>query len=104
MEIKFYYWEDCPSHEDALERLQEQMTDLSIIDPVTVIELKTEADAQRYQFIGSPTIHINGVDVDPPPPEAEYALNCRVYRHENGRFSPLPSVNMIRAALEKASE
>ncbi len=100
MQIDFYYWEGCPSHEDALARLRAVMAAMNVTAPVSVIEIQTEGDAQEHQFIGSPTIRVNGVDVDPPPPDMPYALNCRVYRHEEtGRFSPLPSEAMIRKLL-----
>lgn len=66
-----------------------------------VIKVETEEEAQRLRFVGSPTILMNGQDIDPPSAGARYALTCRAYRLENGRISPLPSVNMIRRALRR---
>jgi hypothetical protein len=57
-------------------------------------------DAERLGFPGSPTIRIDGVDIDPEGAEQMgTALTCRVYRLEDGRISPLPSQKMIRRAL-----
>lgn len=102
MQIEFLFFEDCPSHDDALARLRQVMAEEGIDAPVEVIQVETDDEAQAQRFTGSPTIRINGQDIDPPPEDAGYYLSCRVYRHADGRFSPLPSVDMIRGALQKA--
>ncbi|MFQ5614018.1 MAG: hypothetical protein ACE5H9_17995 [Anaerolineae bacterium] len=101
MDITFLYYEECPSHDAALERLRQVMAEEGIEAGIEIIQVKTEAQAQRLRFVGSPTILVNGRDIDPPPPEARYALTCRAYhwRDEGGRISPLPSPAMIRRAL-----
>jgi hypothetical protein len=70
---------------------------------IEVIRVESEAQAQRLQFIGSPTIRVNGRDIDPPSPEARYGLTCRAYNLETGRISPLPSPDMIRRSLRQAT-
>jgi hypothetical protein len=102
--IEFFYWEECPSHERALAILREAMAEEGITTPVDVIEVKTEDEAQRYRFYGSPTIHINGRDIVPPLEDAdEPSLTCRAYRRADGRISPLPPREQIVAALRTAS-
>lgn len=102
IEITFLYYEDCPSHEQALERLRAVMQEEGIPAEINIVKIETEEEAHRLQFIGSPTILINGQDIDPPSVEAGYALTCRAYRLEDGRISPLPSVTMVRRALRRA--
>jgi hypothetical protein len=98
--IEFLYWEDCPSHEQALIRLQEVMAEGRIESPIEMIEVLTDEDAERLAFPGSPTIRVDGVDVDASGAEQMgTALTCRVYLLEAGRYSPLPSKEMIRSAL-----
>ena len=64
------------------------------------IEVLTDEDAERYQFPGSPTIRVDGVDVDPAgAAQMGTALTCRVYVLEDRRYSPVPSKEMIRRAL-----
>ena len=102
--IELFYWEDCPSHERALEILREVMVEERITDPVDVIEVKTEDEARRYRFYGSPTIHINGRDIVPPLDDiAEPGLTCRAYRRADGRISPLPPRELIVAAPRDAA-
>ena len=103
MDIHFLYFEDCPSHEPALERLKQVMAQEGIHDDIRITKVETEAEAQQWHFVGSPTIQVDGMDVVTPPEDAPTMLTCRVYHLENGRFSPLPSENMIRHALQKAT-
>jgi hypothetical protein len=103
MRIDFLYYEDCPSHEDALARLREVVAEEGVGASIQVTKVETEEQAQQWRFPGSPTIQINGTDIDPPPPDTPFMLSCRVYRWADGRFSPLPSKAMIRAALRGAT-
>jgi hypothetical protein len=102
--IEFFYWEECPSHERTLAILREVMVEEGITAPINVIEVKTEDEARRYRFYGSPTIHINGHDIVPPLENAgEPSLTCRAYRRADGRISPLPPREQVAAALRAAS-
>ena len=50
-------------------------------------------------FIGSPTIRIDGVDVEGSEAEQKgYGYGCRVYG-DNGKIAGWPSVEKIRGAL-----
>jgi hypothetical protein len=98
--ITFLYFEGCPSHEAALERLRQVMAEEGVAAKIEMVKVETDEQAQRFNFVGSPTILVDGQDIDPPPPEAYPALTCRVYHLKNGRISPLPSPDMIRGALQ----
>lgn len=102
MKIQFLYYEDCPSHDAALERLRSVMAEEGIEGNIEIARVETDEQAQELRFVGSPTILINGEDIAPPPPSAHYALTCRAYRLEDGRISPLPSPDMMRRALRAA--
>jgi len=101
MQITFLYYEDCPSHEQALARLQQVIAEEGVDAEIEIIKVETEEQAQELRFIGSPTILVNGEDIVPPPPESPYNLTCRAYILEDGRVSPLPSPEMIRRSLQK---
>ena len=99
-EIEFLYWEDCPSHPEARRLLQETMAELNLNVSVKEIEVLTDEDAERLAFPGSPTIRVNGLDVDPAgAAQMGTALTCRVYVLEGKRYSPVPSKAMIQQAL-----
>lgn len=99
MDITFLYWEECMSHEEALRRLRQVMAEEGILAPIKMVKVETWAQAEQLQFIGSPTIIVNGKDIQPPPPSASSVLTCRAYYLEDGRVSPLPSLELIRRAL-----
>ena len=72
-----------------------------INDQVEILRVETDEEAERLRYIGSPTIIVNGSDIDPPE-TPQYAVTCRAYRVEDGRVSPLPPEQMIRNALRNA--
>lgn len=100
MKIEFFFFAGCPSHGPALERLNGVLDSLALPRGVVVREVTTEEQARELGFIGSPTIRVDGEDIDPPGLEGEPpGLSCRIYRLEDGRISPLPSESMIRRAI-----
>jgi hypothetical protein len=101
VKIRFLYSEDCPSHSEALQRLRKSMEVEGIRADVEILKVETDEDADKLKYVGSPTIIVNGYDIDPPETN-HYAVTCRAYRVEDGRISPLPSEPMIREALRKA--
>jgi hypothetical protein len=96
--VSFLYYDECPSHDLALERLREVMAEEGIPGELEVIKVETEEQARELRFIGSPTIRVDGQDIAPPS-DTHYALTCRSYRLEDGRISPLPSKDMMQRAL-----
>jgi hypothetical protein len=88
----------------ALSRLQQVMYEEGVQVPIEVVQVATDEQAQQLRFCGSPTILINGQDIDPTDRQQDtaYGLGCRAYRLEDGRISPLPSAALLRAALQAA--
>jgi len=103
LKVELLWWEGCPSWERALARLREAMSELGL-DPaaVEVREVDTDQAAAREEFVGSPTIRVNGEDVQPPGPDQAAGLTCRIYRGRDGSISPLPDPDDLRDALAAA--
>jgi hypothetical protein len=99
MEIEFLYWDGCPSHPEARELLESVLAERDLDARVTVREVQTQADAEELRFPGSPTIRVDGRDVDPDGASARPALNCRIYRKPDGRPTPVPTRAQLEAAL-----
>jgi hypothetical protein len=104
--IEFLWWRECPSSERALEELRAEVAAAGLNPAdVEVSEVKTEEEATRLRFAGSPTIRVDGTDVDGGGAQEEpFGLTCRVYRRADGRVSPLPDPERISAALRAATE
>ena len=100
--VELLFWAGCPSSPDALVALREAMAGLGL-DPnaVEVREVDSDARAGDERFVGSPTIRIDGIDVQDPGEEPA-ALTCRIYRRRDGRISPLPDPDDVRDALHTA--
>jgi len=101
--VELLFWDGCPSHPQALDELRAAMAELGLDpDQVLVREVDTDDLADRERFVGSPTIRIDGVDVQPLPDEPT-GLTCRVYQRRNGRVSPTPDPADVRDALRAAA-
>jgi hypothetical protein len=101
--VELLWWEGCPSHPEALAGLRSAMAELGL-DPqaVDVREVRSDAEATAQGFPGSPTIRVDGQDVQPPDPPEPPALTCRVYRSRDGGISPLPDPDDVRDTLRRA--
>jgi hypothetical protein len=102
MRVELLFWDGCPSYPEALAELRAAMADVAM-DPSSVVvrEVQTQAQAGLERFVGSPTIRIDGVDVQPPGEEPA-ALTCRVYHRRDGRISTTPDPADVRDALRAA--
>jgi hypothetical protein len=99
MKIEVLYVPDCPNHALALERLREILSAESFQIFVNEVLVSDAAMAQSLKFPGSPTIRINGHDVEPHRENNAFGLMCRLYSDGSG----VPSPQSLRAAIEKAS-
>ena len=102
MRVELLYWDGCPSHPQALEDLRAAMRELEL-DPeaIDVRHIDTEDAADAERFTGSPTIRIDGRDVQAPGDEPA-GLTCRVYHRRDGRVSAVPDPDDLRDALRHA--
>jgi hypothetical protein len=101
LNIDFLYWEDCPSHERALSMLDEVLKEQKVQARVRVMRVDTPEQAEELRFPGSPTIRVDGIDIDDP--SLPVGLSCRIYRHQNGKISPLPERERIAWAVRRAT-
>jgi hypothetical protein len=99
MKIEVLYFEDCPNYLPAMDRLRTVLLQEGLPADVSEIEVKDASAAKALKFFGSPTIRINGLDIDADfRTIKETGFACR--RYSGG----LPSEEMIRAALRQARD
>ena len=99
MTIELLYWEGCPSYPEARELLDDVLRQRGLDASIEMREVRTQDEAEALRFPGSPTIRVDGRDVDPAGATARPALNCRVYHLPDGRVSPIPSRDQLEEAL-----
>jgi hypothetical protein len=98
MKLEVLHVPDCPNLPPLLERIAE-VTDL----PVATRVIDTDADAARFGMAGSPTLLIDGVNPFTTAGDCECGVSCRLYRDQDGRIVPAPSVEQLRDALTAAT-
>jgi hypothetical protein len=101
--VELLWWSGCPSWEEAVELVRGEMAAAGL-DPerLEVREVHTDGEAEREGFVGSPTIRVDGRDVQEPGDEP-VGLTCRVYRLRDGRISALPDPADLRDSLRPAA-
>src|SRR5215208_1500475 len=98
--VELLWWEGCPSSGAAHELVRRVMTEAGLDpDALRSIEIDTDDAAKREGFPGSPTIRVDGRDIQPPDELEPPGLSCRVYHLRDGRISPLPDPDDIKEAL-----
>lgn len=100
MKIEVLYVPNCPNHAVAVEWLREILFAEGCLTTVNEVLVNDSAMAQSLKFPGSPTIRINGRDVEPEGERATFGLACRLYSDGSG----LPSHESLRAAIERARD
>lgn len=100
--VEILYFEGCPNHEPARSLVERIAADLEVEPEVDLVEVPDLDAATELRFLGSPTVRVNGRDVEPGAERRrEFVLSCRVYRTERG-FSGQPAEAWIRQALANA--
>ncbi len=91
--------QDCQCRGMARIVVERVIDELDISADVNEIEIGSHAEAKKRGFLGSPTVRVNGLDVEPGTNGSrEVNLGDRVYRSEQG-LQGWPDAQWIRAAL-----
>lgn len=97
--VEILYFAGCPNFGAACELVEQVAADAGVRVDLRVIEVARPEDAERMRFLGSPTIRVDGHDVEPGADEREqFQYACRVYRTEAG-FAGQPAAEWVRSAL-----
>jgi hypothetical protein len=97
-ESKILYFRGCPNYAPTLERVRDVVRAKGLDVDIHEVEVRTETEAQSLRFLGSPTIRIDGVDIEPSAEErTEFSLSCRMYG-----ASGVPPSEMVAQALSRA--
>jgi copper chaperone CopZ len=103
MKIEVLYFDGCPHHRPAVERVRRALREEGLSAEVEEINVPDVASAQALGFLGSPTIRIDGRDIEPAArASVSFGLMCRTYM-EGGVPAGVPPMELIRAALHEAA-
>jgi hypothetical protein len=98
MRVDVLYFEGCPHHRAAVERTREALAEVGVSAEVREICVHDSGEAARLAFLGSPTVRVNGVDVEPgAAAHGEVGLSCRWYGGTG-----IPSRELLVAGIASA--
>lgn len=98
--IDLIYFEGCPGHARLLPLLTQRAKASGALLTLRAIETPEQAVTER--FLGSPTIRVDGMDVEPEAnSRADFGMKCRLYRGDDG-ISQIPPLEWIDSALRGA--
>ena len=102
MKVELLYFDGCPSHEAFVPRLRELLAQVEADVAVEQRRVESEAAAQRERFLGSPTLRVDGVDVDPGAGDrTDFGVKCRLYPAGEGLCGAPPD-EWVLGALRRA--
>ena len=103
MKIELLYFDECPSYERLLPKLRALVAEHARGDEVELLRVDSDWAAARERFLGSPTVRVDGEDVDASASSrSDFGLKCRLYR-VGGEYSAIPPDEWIVIALERAA-
>lgn len=95
------YFDGCPNHESAQRLVERIAREVGVPVEVDFVEVPSAEEAERLRFLGSPSVRIDGRDVEPGAENRrDYTLSCRIYRTRTG-VAGEPDEEWVRAALRK---
>lgn len=103
IKVELLYIDDCPHHEPLALVLRSLLDEAGRDEHIVQRRIVDERQAIRERFLGSPTVRINGQDVDPSAAaQIDYGLQCRLYVTDAG-LQGMPSTEWIRTGLAQAA-
>lgn len=110
VKIEVIFWRDCPSWSEAIERVKRAIRQIEDelnrkdLFELIIKEVKTEDEAHKTGFRGSPTILVDGKDIDETHLDINpVGLTCRTYLVD-GKMLPLPPYEYIYRTIKRAVE
>ncbi len=80
MQIEILYFAGCPHRDATVARTREVLAALGAEAKLREVEVRDGAEAARLRFPGSPTVRVDGADIEPgAEARAQDALSCRMY-------------------------
>ena len=102
MRVEILYVRGCPHCGETLARLREVLQEQRLETNIAEVEITDRAAAEAAAFLGSPSIRIDGADIEPgSAANQDFGLCCRIYAGASG-CDGAPPRELIRNAVLRA--
>ena len=100
--IELLHTPECRAWPEAEANLRAALAELNLDDEIHVVALYTLDEAREYNFFASPTIHVNGVDVEPQVRRShKRGLGMDRPYFWNGASHQAPPIEFLKKHLEE---
>jgi len=100
--VELIYFRECPNISLARERLLQAFAAAGIAPKWREWESNDPASPSHARAYGSPSILVNGRDVEGMEPSADNSGSCRLYTHARSAPDGAPDIEAIAAALRES--
>ncbi len=101
MEIEVLYFDGCATWHAAVSDLQQVLSELGLEEEVRLVRVDSREEAERLRFLGSPTVRVNGKDVESSIASEGFGMECRLY-WVDGKPTGSPPRLWIKDAINAA--
>jgi hypothetical protein len=103
MRVEVLYVSECPAHPAAVKLVKDVLATEGVATDIHEVLVRDERMAGELKFVGSPSIRINGRDVEVESRTANnFALSCRLY--PGSKQIGLPPAEMVHRAVLEAQQ
>ena len=96
--VEFLYFKSCPGYKQALVNLKRVLRESKTNVDLLLTNVTTEAQAAQVGFQGSPSIRVNGKDLDGR--NEGHSYSCRIYQI-NGKITSTPTKEFIQEKMRE---
>ncbi|GJL53005.1 MAG: hypothetical protein NPIRA02_01370 [Nitrospirales bacterium] len=102
MKIEVLYFDGCPSFPKAIDQVKRVLNEEGVDVAIEAVAVETHDEAVTHQFLGSPSIRVNGRDVEVQSRGREdFGLKCRLYGN-GSHLVGIPDTHLIREAIRES--
>ena len=101
--VEVLVFEGCPNAAAAADRARAALRLVAVDAELDVVVVRSDEDAQRLRFLGSPSVRVDGTDVDVSArTRSDFGLQCRIYAMDD-RVLGTPPIEWIVEALRPSA-
>ena len=96
--IEILFLAGCPNFRPTVELAERVVVHLGVDAHIQPVVVDSADEAVRRRFLGSPSIHVNGQDIEPDAESrSDFTVSCRLYGG-----SGIPSRDLLESAVRAA--